>query len=369
MVEVTAFPKDQNRMQVLGANKHGEYNDSLEYMNNLPIPTSPPSENDLLIEIAYSDVNPVDLQKLRGNKGPGHPVVNPPFVPGFGGSGTVLSVGQQAPSEWKGENVCFLADPSRRGSYATHILVDYRCVALIPSGVSLRDAGTIPVAGLTAFESLSKVGLAMDDAKSNEKSLLIVGGAGGVGSWTMVLARAWHPSLKIIATASTKEQQEWCQTLGANEVIEHDEIDRRLQGGREGSVDAIICLAEPTTKLFGSCAEVIRPYGKICLVVAGEGIQSLDMSFCFFKCATIATETVFSSIRTKFEHILPAKELQSIMALMSEGKIQAPVSPDIVSGKVSLDGLHNAISSDGKFVLHALAQPGGRRGKLVMKIY
>jgi NADPH2:quinone reductase len=130
-------------------------------------------------------------------------------VPGFGGSGTVRETGKDAPVEWIGQRVCFIADPTRRGSYATHIVVDYRCVALVPSsGVSLRDAASIPVAGLTAFESLHKVGLAAvtnvdRESSSNvvEKSLLIIGGAGGVGSWTISLARAWYPKLKIIATA------------------------------------------------------------------------------------------------------------------------------------------------------------------------
>jgi hypothetical protein len=62
-----------------------------------------------------------------------------------------------------------------------------------------------------ALESLCKVGLALNDVGDiSRKLLLIVGRAGGVGSWVIFLARAWHPSLKIMATASTKEQQDWC---------------------------------------------------------------------------------------------------------------------------------------------------------------
>ena len=354
-------------MEVLGATKHGGYKESLEFSSRLELPMIS-SEDDVLIEIAYTDANPVDLQKLRGNKGPGQPVADGILVPGFGGSGIVLETGTRAPSEWKGRRACFLADPTRRGSYATHILVDRRCVALLPSGVTPRDAASVPVAGLTALESLRTVGLAPDGVggdASGKKSLLIVGGAGGVGSWAIALARAWHPSSRITATASTREQREWCRSLGADDAIRHEEIIQRLPGGADGSVDAIVCLAEPAPDLFGACADVIRPYGSLCLVVAGKSIHSLDLSFFFFKCAAVTTQTVFSSMRTKFQHIIPSEELRVILELLHEGKVNAPVSPDLVSGRVRED-FKQALSETG--VLHALAQTGGRRGKFVMKI-
>ena len=355
-------------MEALGAAKHGGYEESLEFVH-LPLPTTVLSlaPNDVLIEVAYTDTNPVDLQKLQGNKGSGHPVASVTFIPGYGGSGTVLETGENVNAgAWKGQRVCFVADPTRPGSYATHIVVDHRCVALLPLEVSFRDAASIPVAGLTAFESLCKVGLSSDgrDPKSG-KSLLVIGGAGGVGSWTISLARAWHPSLKIVATASSIEQHEWCQRIGADRVIRHDEIKQSLPGGGDGSVDAIICLAEPTPELFGTCADIIRPYGSICLVVAGQSIRSLDMSFCFFKCATVTTETVFSSIRTKFQNIVPSQELTILLEMLAEGKLRAPISPDLISGKVHED-FKEALSNVG--VLHALTRTGGRRGKFVMKI-
>jgi len=358
-------------MEALGATKHGEYNE-LEFLTlTRPKVTV---DTDVLIEIAYTDTNPVDLQKLLGNKGPGQPIANnEPFVPGFGGSGTVIETGKDAPMELTGQRVCFIADPTRRGSYATHIVVDYRCTALVPSGVSLRDAASIPVAGLTAFESLSKVGLAdvatnvdRESSSNVEKSLLIIGGAGGVGSWTISLARAWHPKLKIIATSSFIGSRDWCRSLGADEVIEHDEITRLPGGGQNGCVDAIICLTEPTSDLVSSCAEVIRPYGSMCLVVSGKSIQSLDMSFFFFKSATMSTQTVFSSIRTKFQHIIPAKELSVILELLCSGRVKAPISPDLESGEVK-ETFKDALSETG--VLNSLTNTSGRRGKYVMKVY
>jgi NADPH2:quinone reductase len=377
-------------MEVLGAITTGEYTSALEFRSLPEVVSSSLNPEDVLIQVLYSDVNPVDLQKLRSHKS-----TNPssPFVPGFGGSGTVLQVGSQvAQQHFLGKQVCFLADPSRQGSYATHIVVDSRSVAVIPNNVDVRDAACIPVAGLTAYESLVKLGLAAPAKKlpttttttttttnkeeqllapdttttatgeATQKTLLIVGGAGGVGSWAITLARAWHPNLNIIAT--TTQQDEWCSSLGATQVIRHDEIETKLQGGREGSVEYILCLTEPTMPLFDALANVIRPYGNLCLVVAGKGIESLNMGFCFFKCAAVHCQTVFSSIRTKYQHLVPANELAVILALMARQSITAPLSPDL--DQIS-EKFKHALQPNGG-VLYSLSQPHGRRGKMVLQI-
>mmetsp|Transcript_14773 Transcript_14773/g.27992 ORF Transcript_14773/g.27992 Transcript_14773/m.27992 type:complete len:552 (-) Transcript_14773:60-1715(-) len=379
-------------MQVLGAEQRGVYSEVLQH-HHLP---QQPNElleqpTDVLLKVAYTDLNPVDLQKLA--KGP--PIQESVFVPGYGGTGIVEQVGSAVPNKaWVGKPVCFLGDPSRKyGSWASHVAVDYRCVALLPTSSPhdlLRDAAAVPVAGLTAYECLVKMGLAGDTrvgsdgqlervglsadgdnlsiqaatTKCGAKSFLIVGAAGGVGSWLLTLTKALHPNMKMIATASSAETEEWCKSLGANQMIKHHEISQVLKGGREGSVDYIVCLTEPTSSVFGALAEVIKPYGKIVLVAAGKGIESLDLGFCFFKCVNIYTETVFSSIRTKFEHIVPADELTSILNLMARQTIVAPLSPDMesVSEKFS-----DALKDNG--VLPLLSRESKKRGNLVMMVH
>jgi NADPH:quinone reductase-like Zn-dependent oxidoreductase len=382
---------------VLGAKFHGEYINVLEFQSIAENVQHKLRPDDVLIKVSFTDVNPVYLQKLRGNDNMvGRSVEHPPHVPGYGGSGTVVGVGsaiQQdtdttvAADSWKGQRVCFLADPARMGSYATYVVVDVNCVAKIPplsqpsrcwpnrddDSVSvLRDCASIPVAGLTAYESLAKCGLVVTsesaaDTKNDDgaSSLLVVGASGGVGSWTITLARALNPRLEIIATASNHVQHEWCLSLGADRVIRHEDISSRLKGGREGSVNDIVCLAEPTQDLFGALSEVIKPYGTICLVVAGKSIGSLNLGFCFFKCVDIKTETVFSSIRTKYRNILPAKELASIIGLLASGKIKAPLSPELENGTIS-ESFRDALGING--VLKALSEPTNRRGNFVMKI-
>ena len=153
----------------------------------------------------------------------------------------------------------------------------------------------------------------------------------------------------------------WCIKMGADVTIGHDEIDTKLGKGPKGSCDSIICLAEPTTALFASLAEVLRPYGKICLAVAGEGIESLDLSFIFFKCGTVCTETLFSSIRCGY-HINQADEMHTILKALRSGEITAPLS-DIWEERKS--DWRDACQKGGYI---DMVGSGHVRGKLIMKI-
>ena len=395
-------------MQALGAEQRG---DALEVLQHVQLPELTPQDlekTDVLIKVAYSDLNPVDLQKLA--KGPA--IGDTPFVPGYGGSGIVEQVGSSAPKTLVGKAVCFLADPSRPyGSYASHIVVDHRCVAPFPSSknhnIELRDAASIPIAGVTAYECLMKLGLASDHKVSSQsflsknlstsrageletvglsssardqnlttitnaqvdKSMLIVGGSGGVGSWLLTLAKAWHPNMKLtVTTGGSAESNEWCKALGANQVIGHHEINQALKGGPAGSVDYIVCLTEPTPSVFNALTEVVRPYGKIVLVVAEKGIETLNLGFAFFKCADVYTETVFSSIRTKYASIVPRDEMSAILGLMASQTIRAPLSPALTVDESSVsEKLSDALKDNG--ILKLLKSNSSKQGKLVMMIH
>lgn len=351
-------------MESLSATQFGSHRHVLEFESQDDIPQDC-GINDVRIRVIYAELNPVDLQKLRGGSREGQEIPTGQMTVGYGGSGIIEDMGSNVPKDWIGKRVAFLCDPGRPGSYATQVVVDSRLVAPIPFQVSLRQAATVPVAGCTAYESLLKLGLGnLAPLRGNDPTLLIVGGAGGVGSWATQLARVLYPNLKIIVTASSAESKNWCRQMGATQVIQHDDITLQLEGGREGSVDYVLCLAEPTKELFGAITEVIRPYGTICLVVAGESIKSLDLGFAFFKAATVTTETVFSSIRTDYAFIQPASEIEDLLEHLVTDTIRAPLSPQLDSLAGS-DDWKQALQDGG--ILDALAS-GHTRGKLVMKI-
>jgi NADPH:quinone reductase-like Zn-dependent oxidoreductase len=386
-------------------------------------PDAPPSltRHQVLIRVVYADLNPVDLQKVNQPRPTSSSSSSSLFIPGFGGSGIVERVGttdkdnheqvissNESSIETKiqpGDAVVFLT--ATGGAYAEYIVADRRAVAkvTVSQPLSLADASIVPLAGVTAYEALVKLRLlipptyslatniatttatipnnAIANGAAAPRRLLIVGGAGGVGSWATVLAKSYwqhrpnkdenstnetQGQLEIICTASSRASREWCRQLGADQVIGHDEIATALPGGPNGSVDAILCLTEPTPTLFQSLADVIRPYCTICLVVAGPSIQSLNAGFLFFKGVNLVMETVFTSFRTHFESgslsglPLPSVILSEILQCIVSGKLsRLPVSPHPQNGC----DWSQAMDSGG--VLEALAS-GHTQGNLCMKI-
>eukprot|EP01083_Nonionella_stella_P278600 947476_1 len=377
----------------LGASHYGSSATSVLSFVTIPKPNPESlSRTELIVKVEYSELNPVDHHKLKGpaNKPAGTEIPNAPLIVGFGGSGIVESINadiaDDKTKELLGKKVIFIANPSKSGSYAEYIVCDRRVVAEIPEGkhMTLKNAASVPVAGCTALESLAKVGFpitvsspsASSPATNNNtrKRLLIIGGAGGVGSWTTQLARSCYPDLEIICTASSPSSSEWCKKMGADRTLSHDpdDIMKSLGGGPKGSIDGIICLAEPTPALFNALSEVLRPYGKICLVVAGAGIKSLDLGFIFFKCGTVTTQTVFSSIRDGY-HLDQSGGMEIILRFMKDGNVKAPfegnrssiLDEEMKDTTSSTDNWKEAIEKGG---LIDKVGSGHCRGKLVMKI-
>jgi NADPH:quinone reductase-like Zn-dependent oxidoreductase len=249
----------------------------------------------------------------------------------------------------------------------------------------LEHAATVPVAGCTAYEALLKLQIDTNNTNFSSSSsrgdgssssaaslqrLLIVGGAGGVGSWATLLARARYPSLEIVATASSEASRDWCRAMGANHVIPHEDIASALGGpSPNGSVDYILCLTEATPSVMEALSQVIHPYGTICLVVAGKSISQLDLSFCFYKAVTVTFEAVFASSRTNYERVQPAAEMEDILQHLADATIpKAPLAVDWLlktDHVTSLDWKEAALVEGG--LLDQLAT-GHTQGKLVMKI-
>ena len=206
-------------MQALAAEQRG---DAFEVLQHVQLPEISPQDlekTDVLIKVAYSDLNPVDLQKLA--KGPAI-VDNKLFVPGYGGSGIVEHVGSSAPKTLAGQAVVFLADPSRPyGSYASHIVVDYRCVAPLPTSknhtIDLRDAASIPVAGLAAYECLVKLGLVSSDRKvaSSPSSLLL---SDNSSSSSTAVVEQLEPVVGLLSSSARRDQPSKTTITTRNQV-------------------------------------------------------------------------------------------------------------------------------------------------------
>src|SRR5579872_5243788 len=178
-----------------------------------PEPT--PGPRDLRVRVHAVSVNPVDT-KVRAPR-PG--VLQTPRVLGWDAAGIVEAVGKDVRLFGPGDAVYYAGDIQRPGSNQALHLVDERIVGRKPSTISFAEAAALPLTAITAYEALFDR-LRFDVAGSAAgKTILIVGGAGGVGSIAIQLARL--AGLHVVATASREESRSWARALGADAVIDH----------------------------------------------------------------------------------------------------------------------------------------------------
>ena len=175
---------------------------------------------DLLVEVKAISVNPVDT-KIRKGGGPGQPVGDLKIL-GWDAAGVVVEAGSEVQRFAVGDEVYYAGALNRPGSYAEFQAVDERLVGRKPSAVDFPSAAALPLTTITAWEMLFDCLRLRIEKTSNQGTLLIVGGAGGVGSIAIQLARRLT-GLTVIATASRPETQAWCRQMGAHHVIDHRE--------------------------------------------------------------------------------------------------------------------------------------------------
>jgi NADPH:quinone reductase len=173
---------------------------------------------DILVQIHAISVNPVDT-KIRKGSGPGQPSGELKIL-GWDAAGVVVGVGSEVTLFAPGDPVYYAGSVDRPGSYAEFQAVDERLVGRKPASIGFAEAAALPLTTITAWEMIFDR-LALRIGKpADQGSLLIVGGAGGVGSIAIQLARRLT-GLTVIATASRPETQDWCREMGALHVIDH----------------------------------------------------------------------------------------------------------------------------------------------------
>src|SRR6185312_626420 len=162
---------------------------------DLDLPKPAPSGRDLLVRIEAVSINPVDA-KLRALKAQ---VENPPKVLGYDAAGVVEAIGANVTLFKPGDAVYYAGDVTRAGTNAQFHLVDERIVGHKPRTLDFAHAASVPLTALTAWELLfDRFGFDSEGAQRG-RSLLIVAGAGGLGSIAIQLAK--RAGLRIIATA------------------------------------------------------------------------------------------------------------------------------------------------------------------------
>lgn len=221
-------------------------------------PVPQPEGRDLLVKIKAISVNPVDF-KIRQNSAK-DTVLETPKVIGWDAVGTVEAVGEGVTFFKAGDEVYYAGDLTRSGSNAEYQLIDERIVGLKPTLLTNAEAAAMPLTALTAWESLYDR-IRISEQKDKGKSILIIGGAGGVGSIAIQLAKKVS-GLKVITTASRPETKDWCKAMGADVVVNHKNLVEEVRAAGFKEVDFILDFVD-LNSYWDDLVELIKPQGHI----------------------------------------------------------------------------------------------------------
>src|SRR5580658_2964967 len=310
-----------------------------------------PEPRDLLVEIRAISVNPVDT-KIRAGSGPRSPQ-DANKVLGWDAAGIVAAVGAKVTLFTPGDEVYYAGAIDRSGSYAEYQVVDERIVGRKPASIGFAAAAALPLTTITAWESLFDRLKIRIGKSANAGSLLIIGGAGGVGSIATQLARRLT-GLTVIATASRPETQAWCREMGAHHVIDHRQpLAGQVKAIVPGGVNFVLALTK-TEDHFDEIIAAMAPQSAMALI---ENVaRPVDINKLKPKCISLHWEFMFA--RARYETADMGEQgrlLNEVSRLVDAGQIRTTMRQNL--GSINAANLKRA---------HALIESGTAIGKLVL---
>ena len=276
-----------------------------------------PGANDLLVEVQAVSVNPVDVKVLsRAKAGDEKQVL------GFDAVGIVRETGAQAQGFRPGDRVWYAGDITRFGSNAEFQCVDARIASQAPTNLSDAEAAAMPLTLITAWELLFDR-LQLPTADPNAV-LLVIGGAGGVGSILIQLAKQLTKAT-VVATASRHESQAWVNKLGADFVLDHSHsLQDELKAAGLADVSHVASLTHSGDH-FETVVDLLRPQGHYALI--DDPAEALDIRLMKQKSLSLHWEFMFT--RSMFSTTDIERQgdiLRQAAVLFEEGKLHSTVT-------------------------------------------
>ncbi|MCO4749450.1 MAG: NADP-dependent oxidoreductase [Flavobacteriales bacterium] len=236
-------------MKALQTIKYGEIKDSVAF-NEVGKPAV--TANDVLIEVRAAAINPIDKSIILGNLQALLPLPTP-FTSAYDVSGVVVEKGNDVGGFEIGDLVYSRVPQEQMGTLAEFVAVNSAAVSKKPGNISFEEAASLPLAGLTALQSLEYAGI-----KKNDK-VLIHAGSGGVGSFAIQYAKA--KGAYVYTTTSTSNVG-WVKELGADRVI-----DYKTEDYKSIAKDLDIVFDTLGQKYSLESFEVVKPGGMVVSVV------------------------------------------------------------------------------------------------------
>jgi zinc-binding alcohol dehydrogenase family protein len=316
---------------------------------DLELPDPEPGPGDLLVRVAAVSVNPVDTKVRRSRQ----PAAGSAQVLGWDAVGVVEGLGAEVHGFTEGDRVFYAGSINRPGTNSQLHVVDHRIAGHAPRSLDDAGAAAVPLTAITAWELLFDRLGAPRLAEADGRTLLVVGGAGGVGSMLIQLARQLT-GLTVVATASRPETQLWCLDLGAHAVIDHHEPwAPQLESAGHARADLVAALTH-TGEHWPSIVAAIAPQGRIALI--DDPDPEPDIRPLKAKSVSVHWESMFT--RSLFDTPDVAEQgalLAEVAALLDAGTLRSTVAD--VRGPISAAALLPA---------HALLESGRARGKIVL---
>ncbi|WP_062134381.1 zinc-binding alcohol dehydrogenase family protein [Demequina aestuarii] len=316
--------------------------DDPQALRDAEVPEPEPGPLDVLVRVEAVSVNPVDVKKRRSHKaGRG------PLIAGYDGAGVVIGVGRDVHGLKEGDEVWWSGDATRPGSNAERQAVDHRIVARKPESATFADAASLPLTAITAWESL------FDHLRLNREdhgTMVIVGGAGGVGSILTQLAKRLT-ALRVIATASRHESEAWALRMGADAVANHRDLVATVTDLAPDGVDYVF--SSYTCGNVEAFAKILKPFGH---AVSIDGTDESLLPL-FAKSASMHWEYMFTRSRYGTWDIAEQSRILSAVAdLVDRGEVM-PTATHYIDD-FTADGIreaHRLVESQamiGKVVVH-----------------
>ena len=304
------------------------------------LPTPQPGPGEVLVRVAYADVNPADW-KCREGWLARYMDYRFPFVLGFDGAGIVAALGDGVDEFNIGDRVTGTANQLRGdwGSYAQFFKAAAGRLAKLPDNVDLRSAAAIPIAGVTAWEGIVEI-----CAMHAGQQILINGGAGGVGSYAIQLAR-WRGA-RVAATASANNL-DYLHSLGVERAIDYrgEDVAAAVRGWAPHGVDAVLDTVGqgslPNAVELTRAGGVVSP---VATLIDGEPTYNV-------------ADAAARNVRIAVAMSNPARagaQLRQLIALLAAGDLRAP----------QIETLSLAQAAEA----HARIQRGHVRGKLLLAV-
>jgi zinc-binding alcohol dehydrogenase family protein len=261
--------------------------DDPESLLDIEVDEPKPQGRDLLVEVKAISVNPVDTKRRAAGPKPGELKIL-----GWDAAGVVVATGPQATLFKPGDEVYYAGSIQRPGANSERHLVDERIVGAKPKKLSFPEAAALPLTTITAWEAMfDRMGISSKGADAG-KRLLILGGAGGVGSIAVQLAKKLA-RLHVTASASRPESIAWVKKLGADATVDHT---KSLPEQMSEEADFVFVCTN-TDPVFPVLPRLVKPQGRICSIV--RTVKPVELAPLQEKSLTFAWEGMFT--RSSFQ--------------------------------------------------------------------